>query len=445
MLSGGPATPLASSLSVAVVGAGIAGLTAARELQRLGHDVALFEASRKPGGHTYTVEVEASDGEEGERRLAIDMGFIVYNERTYPNFTRLLAELEVETEPSSMSFSVRCEKTGLEYCGSSLRQLFVQKRNLLRPSFYRMLAGILRFHRDAPADLLDADASLSLRDYLEAKNLRGPFVDQYLLPMASAIWSTPPQDVLGFPARTLARFLHNHGMLQVKDRPEWRVIRGGSRRYVEKLIRPLEDRLHLGTPVQSISRQPDGVTLRVGGESLSFDALVLATHSDTALRLLADVRPNERQILGALPYDDNEVTLHTDVSFLPRRRPAWSSWNYHLPKEKVDKTLLTYSMNILQNLPSKTPYCVTLNRGGEIDPRKILHQTTMAHPQFTTAGLAAQERWAELAEERTFFAGAYWFYGFHEDGVVSGLRAAQGIQAAAPRLLRREAAIRVTA
>lgn len=420
------------ALHVAVVGAGIAGLAAARELRRRGHRVEIFEAAAQAGGHTYTVEVD-----DGGLPLAIDMGFIVYNERTYPDFVRLLAELGVATEPSSMSFSMRCERTGLEYCGSSLRQLFVQKRNLVRPSFYRMLAGIARFHRQAPADLLHADPALSLREYLEQEGFRGPFVEHYLLPVCSAIWSTPPAEMLDFPARTLARFLHNHGMIQIRDRPVWRVVSGGSRRYVDRLIRPFGGDLHLGARIETIGRDAAGVVLRTGGRSLRFDALVLATHSDTALRLLADPTPAEKRLLGALPYADNEVVLHTDSTFLPRHREAWSSWNYHLPRERSDKTQLTYSMNLLQNLPSSTPYCVTLNRGAEIDPKKILHRVSMAHPQFTTAGLAAQERWSELAEERTFFAGAYWFNGFHEDGVQSGLRAAAALDAAAPRLAAR--------
>ena len=432
------------SLEVAVVGAGIAGLSAARELQRCGHRVQIFEAAPRVGGHTYTLEVD-----DRGRKLAIDLGFIVYNNRTYPNFVRLLDELGVATEPSSMSFSVRCETTGLEYCGSSLAQLFVQKRNLLSPRFYRMLAGILRFHRRAAADLLEADPGLTLREYLERAGFRGPFVDLYLLPMSSAIWSTPPQGMLDFPARTLAHFLHNHGMLQVKDRPQWRVIRGGSQRYVEKLVASLEAggaELHCGSRIEGIRRHRDGaelprVEIASGGRRRQFDALVLATHSDTALGLLDDPSPAERQILGALPYADNDVVLHTDRSFLPRHRAAWSSWNYHLPRQKAEKTQLTYAMNILQNLPTETPFCVTLNRSAEIDPRKIVHRLTMAHPQFTTAGLAAQERWSELTAGRTFFAGAYWFFGFHEDGVRSGLRAAAAVDAAKARLLAGRAAL----
>lgn len=419
---------------VAVVGSGIAGLSAARDLMKRGHRVEIFEAAPRPGGHTYTLELDEPQAPGG--RLAVDLGFIVYNDRAYPNFIRLLDELGVASEKSSMSFSVRCEKTGLEYCGSSLRQLFVQKRNLVSPRFYRMLAGILRFHRQAAADLLDADPSLSLREYLEAEGFGGPFVELYLLPMSSAIWSTPLGGMLDFPARTLARFLHNHGMLQVQDRPTWRVVAGGSRRYVDRLVRDFGSDLHLGARVERIRRRADGIDLRVGGESRFFDAVVVATHSDVALRLLADPDRAEREILGALPYADNEVVLHQDTSFLPRHPAAWSSWNYHLPKERSSRVQLTYSMNILQNLPTRSPYLVTLNRTAEIDPRKILHQASMAHPQFTVAGLAAQERWEELAQGRTFYAGAYWFFGFHEDGVRSGLRAAAALDHATPRLAR---------
>lgn len=413
---------------VAVVGGGIAGMTAAYLLSRR-YDVRLFEAGPRLGGHTYTVPVE-----ENGRELQIDMGFIVYNERTYPRFIRLMEELKVASEASTMSFSVRCEKSGLEYNGSSLNHLFAQRRNIFRPSFYSMLNGIIRFHRVAPA-LLEDESEPTLREFLARERFSGPFVDNYLIPMIAAIWSTEPEEMFSFPARNLVQFLDNHGMLQVRNRPQWRVITGGSRRYVEAMEKFLGDRSRTASPIEWVRRQGDRVEVKVrGGETESFDQVVLATHSDQALRLLADADDTEREILGAIPYQDNDVVLHTDRSLLPRNPLVWASWNYHLNPPRPNGAQMTYYMNMLQNLatsqngPANRHYCVTLNRTDEIDPSTVLHRVTMAHPLYTREGVAGQKRWPEVnGVRRTWFCGAWWTWGFHEDGVRSALRVARAL------------------
>ncbi|MCG8455990.1 MAG: FAD-dependent oxidoreductase, partial [Holophagales bacterium] len=410
-------------MKIAIIGTGISGLVAAHRLHGR-HELTLFEAGRHVGGHTYTVPVH-----EGAKQLPVDMGFIVYNERTYPHFTRLLARLGVATEASDMSFSVSHVARDFEYCGSSLNQLFAQRSNLLRPSFYRMVLGILAFHRRAEG-MLELPAGVTFGQYLEREGLRGPLVDHYLVPMIAAIWSTEAGRMLEFPARTLARFLHNHGMLTVHDRPQWRVVSGGSREYVKALTAPFRDRILLATPAEHVRRLPEagtgaeeprGVEVVVGGESVPFDAVILATHSDQALRLLGEgATAEERQVLGAIPYQPNDAVLHTDRRLLPRRRRAWASWNYHLGTEGVDRqvggTKLTYWMNRLQNLRSDLDYCVTLNRTAEIDPETILHRVRMDHPLFTAESDRAKSRWAEISRGRTYFSGAYWGFGFHEDG-----------------------------
>ncbi|MEM9592798.1 MAG: FAD-dependent oxidoreductase [Acidobacteriota bacterium] len=410
---------------IAIVGAGISGLVTAHLLHRR-YDVTVFEAASHIGGHTYTVPVA-----DGDRELAVDMGFIVYNDRTYPNFIRLLDELGVATEASDMSFSVSCGRTGLEYCGSSLDQLFAQRRNLVRFSFYRMLVGILRFHKRAPR-LLQADPRLSLGEYLDQERYSRPFVDHYLIPMISAIWSTEPQRMLEFPVRTLASFLDNHGMLTVSDRPQWRVVTGGSSSYVGRLTAPLDGRIHAGTPVERVRRDPGGVDVKLkDGETARFDAVVFAAHSDQALALLDDPTPAEREVLGAIPYQMNDVVLHTDRSLLPRRQRAWASWNYHLDPAEAQGTQVTYYMNRLQNLESSEHYCVTLNRTEAIDPARILHRKRFAHPLFTAASTDAKARWHDVSTDRTFYCGAYWGFGFHEDGVKSGIRVAETLGAGA--------------
>ena len=407
-------------MKIAVVGTGISGNVVAHRLYAAGHALTVFEASDHVGGHAHTHEIEL-DGQ----RHRVDTGFIVFNGRTYPNFVALLGDLGVASQASTMSFSVRNESSGLEYNGSSLNGLFAQRRNLLRPAFHGMLADILRFNRDASRLLENGAANLTLGDYLQAHRYGGRFVADYLIPMGAAIWSTDPQRMFDFPALFFMRFLYNHGMLSVHDRPTWRVIRGGSARYVDHLVAPWRDRIRLRCPVESVRRLPDGVLIRARGRSAEhFDHLFLACHADQALRLLADPSPEERTILGALPYQRNEAVLHTDISLLPRRRRAWAAWNYHLPAGRCEGVALTYNMNILQGLGARQTFCVTLNDSARIDPRLVLRRMVYEHPLFTPAGVAAQQRHHEISGVRhTHYCGAYWRYGFHEDGVVSALAA----------------------
>lgn len=413
-------------MKIAIIGSGIAGNVVAHHLYR-DHDITLFESADHIGGHTHTHTVEL-DGERHE----IDTGFIVFNDWTYPNFIALLNELGVASQPSAMSFSVRNEHSGLEYNGTSLDGLFAQRRNLLRPSFHRMIRDILRFNREAPA-LLDSATEMLLGDYLAGQHYSRPFIDDYLIPMGAAIWSTDPVRMLSFPARYFVRFLHNHGMLSVNKRPQWRTIRGGSARYVEKLTAPFRQHIHLNAPVEAVRRMPDRVMVKVRGtEAARYDHVFLACHSDQTLRLLADASVVERDVLGAIPYQENEAVLHTDTAVLPRRRRAWAAWNYHVMnagRSRAQPATLTYNMNILQNLTSRNTFCVTLNRTAEIAPSRIIKRLTYHHPLYTPAGVAAQQRQHEVnGVSRTYFCGAYWRYGFHEDGVVSALNALQHFQ-----------------
>lgn len=406
-------------MKIAVIGSGIAGNVAAYHLARE-HEVTVFEAGSHVGGHTHTHEVE-----QAGRRYRVDTGFIVFNDWTYPNFIRLLDRLGVASQPSPMSFSVRDEGSGLEYNGTSLDTLFAQRRNLVRPSFWRMLRDILRFNREAPALLREADAGTSLGEYLSANDYSREFVEHYILPMGAAIWSTDPQNMKRFPARYFVRFFHNHGMLSVDRRPQWRVIRGGSARYVEALTAGFRDRIRLGAAVQSVRRVAGHVYVKVRGhETERFDAAFLACHSDQALAILADATPLEREILGAIPYQANEAVLHTDSRLMPRARRAWAAWNYHVLPGRREQAALTYNMNILQSLDASAPFLVTLNRSEAIDPAKIVKRIRYEHPLYTPAGAAAQARQHEVnGPLNTYFCGAYWRFGFHEDGVVSALDA----------------------
>ncbi len=400
-----------------VVGTGIAGLLAAERLCR-SHDVVVFEAEGRIGGHTHTVEVPGPGGP-----FAIDTGFIVCNDRAYPSFTALLARLGVALRPSTMSFSVRCERTGLEYNGGSFNQLFAQRRNLLRPSFWGMLRDIVRFHEKA-RDFAHGEATL--RDVLRTGGFHTAFAEHYLVPMMAAIWSAEPQRLMAMPARFFVRFFDHHGMLQVKGRPQWFSVVGGSKTYLGPLSTPFANRIRMASPVVSLRRAADGVIVQVPGQPAErFDGAVVAAHSDQALRLLADPTDTERAVLGAIPWQENDVVLHTDMRLLPRRKRAWAAWNYHLPRIAASRATVTYCMNILQGLPGPTIYNVTLNASEAIDPRTVLRRFVYHHPVFDSAGVAAQVLVPELnGRGRVWFCGAWCGFGFHEDAVQSALRVA---------------------
>ncbi len=408
---------------IAVVGGGVAGLSAARRLDA-DHDVVVFEAADYAGGHTRTLDVE----HEG-RDYVVDIGFIVFNDWTYPNFIAMLDELGVESRPSEMSFSVRDDASGLEYQGGGVNGLFARRTNALRPSFWRMLLDVRRFFRSGKSDVDHLEPGVTLGDYLRDGGYGDGFVRRFIIPMGAAIWSTEPRRMLDFPAASFLRFFRNHGLLNYRDRPQWRTLVGGSRSYVQKLLARLDGELRLSTPVQGVKRLPDSVIVHAEGRAAEhFDYVVFACHSDQALALLDAPNDDERRVLGAIPYQDNEVVLHTDASLLPRRRRAWASWNYHLTAEEQPRATLTYNMNILQGLVSREPLCVTLNSTASIDPDRVLHVTTMAHPLYTSQGIRAQAEVAEInGAQRSFYCGAWCGYGFHEDGVVSGLRAAEAL------------------
>lgn len=410
-------------MRIAVVGSGISGLVAAHYLSRR-HEVSLFEAEGRLGGHTHTVDVEVPSG-----RYAVDTGFIVFNDWTYPNFIRLMKDLGVAAQPSDMSFSVKVESSGLEYNGTDMNRLFSQRSNLFRPSFYRMILDIVRFNREAPA-LLDAAGAedMTLGAYLAENRYSREFTDHYIVPMGSAIWSASVKQMELFPAATFVRFFKNHGFLSVDDRPRWRTIRGGSRSYIDGMIAPFKERVRLNSPVRSVRREADGVTLNVAGAEARFDHVVLASHSDQALRMLADADGTETELLAAFAYQENTTLLHMDTSLLPARRRAWASWNYLVPRAAGERVAVTYVMNILQSLSAPETFCVSLNLEDRIDPAKVIRRMTYHHPVYTARAVAAQARWPEISgRNRTHFCGAYWGFGFHEDGVKSALRVCESL------------------
>ena len=406
-------------MKIAIVGAGIAGNVVAYYLSKE-HDITVFEANDYVGGHTHTHDIEWMG-----KRYPIDSGFIVFNYKTYPRFTRLLKDLGVAVQPSSMSFSVKCERTGLEYNGTTLNTLFAQRRNLLRPSFYRMIKDILRFNREAPSLLTASNEQVSLGEYLSQGRYSPEFIEQYLIPMGAAIWSADPSQLSSMPAHFFIRFFHHHGMLSVNDRPTWYVIQGGSKEYVRKLTAPFRHRIRVDAPVESITRHPHSVLIKTRNRPPEqFEQVFLATHSDQALSLLRDPLPLEREVLRAIPYQKNEAVLHTDERVLPKRRLAWAGWNYHLISNHSRQVPVTYNMNILQDIQAPVQFCVTLNNSQAIDPQKVIKRITYHHPFFTPNAVLAQQRQAEInGIKRTYFCGAYWRFGFHEDGVVSALNA----------------------
>jgi uncharacterized protein len=405
-------------MRIAVVGAGVSGLVCAH-LLRDEHEVTVFEANDYAGGHTHTVRVDTAD-----ETHHVDTGFIVHNDRNYPHFIRLLESVGVATQPAPMSFSVSDGRGGLEYSGASANGLFADRANLIRPSFHRMILDLLKFNRSAPALVGLNGGGPSLGKFLDEGGYSRAFVERLIVPQASAVWSADPASMWEFPASLLAEFFDNHGMFGFSGRPQWRAVAGGSARYVERLTRDFEQSLLLSAPVRSVERFDDFVEVTPeGAEPIRFDEVVLATHSDQALAMLADPSEAERDVLGAIRYQPNDVVLHTDRSLLPRRPRAWASWNFHLQDEPVGRTTVTYHMNRLQTLDADREFCVTLNRSADVDPAAVIRSLRYDHPVYTPAALAAQGRWGELSgRRRTHFCGAYWGYGFHEDGVVSALR-----------------------
>ncbi|HXQ50771.1 MAG TPA: FAD-dependent oxidoreductase [Stellaceae bacterium] len=412
-----------SPLAVAVVGSGIAGLSASWLLQRR-HSVTLYEKAAKLGGHCNTVDVPSPDG----NRLAVDTGFIVYNTTNYPNLVALFQHLGVATHPSDMSFAVSLDEGGLEYAGTDLRGLFAQPSNLLRPRFWAMLRDLVRFYRAAPGLLRRADGdAMSIGRYLDEGGYSRAFIDDHLLPMGAAIWSSTAADMRQYPAASFIRFFESHGLLRLARRPEWRTVTGGSRRYVERIAEPLAGHVRLACPVRSIRRQPDGVLVEErGGRLTRFDHVVLATHADEALALLADPSPAESALLGAFRYARNVAVLHSDPRLMPRRRRAWASWNYIGRSD--GELCVSYWMNLLQGLDRARDFFVTINPVRP--PRETLVHASFRyeHPGYDAAAVAAQQRlWTLQGVRRTWFCGAYFGAGFHEDGLQSGLAAAEAL------------------
>jgi predicted NAD/FAD-binding protein len=404
-------------MKVAIVGTGIAGNVAAYHLNR-DHQITVYEANNYIGGHTHTHDIQING-----QHYAVDTGFIVFNHRTYPNFIQLLNELGVAEQLSTMSFSVKCERTGLEYMGSTLNSLFAQRRNLLRPRFWKMLGEVLRFNREANELIADEGDDITLGDYLKQGNYSAMFTNYYLVPMAAAVWSADLQLMYQFPARYLMRFFHNHGLLSINDRPQWYVIEGGSKTYVEALTGSFKDKIRLTSPVTSVERREDGVWITSHHGEERYDAVFMACHSDQALALLQAPTEAEQQVLGAIHYQPNEILLHTDSSVLPRRRRAWAAWNYHLLQGDQGRVPVTYNMNILQGLDCEEQLCVTLNNSDAVDSDKVLKRIHYQHPIYTRESVAAQARQSEISRDGIYYCGAYWRYGFHEDGVVSALAA----------------------
>jgi predicted NAD/FAD-binding protein len=411
-------------MRIAVIGSGISGMAAAYYLSRK-HQVFLFEKEPRLGGHTHTITVESSKGP-----LAVDTGFIVHNDRNYPNLVKLFNELGVETQPSDMSFGVTCRKTGFEYSSRGLNGFFAQRRNLLRADQYQLLREILRFNREAPRLLTTPDAdSMTLGDFIEQRRYSELFTERYLCPMACAVWSMSSETIRRFPALTLIRFFDNHGMLGINTHPSWKVLCGGSSSYIAPLTAHFSERIQTGVEIQTVVRSETGVTLRFRDRpEMNFDQVVFSCHGNQILPLLDRPTEVERSVLNNFTTSRNEVCLHTDSALLPRHPQARASWNYNLNPVPDSGATLTYHMNRLQSLPVPEDYCVSLNATGSVDPSKVLRRLVYYHPLYTSDAVRAQGRWSEISgKNRTHFCGAYWFYGFHEDGLNSGLRVARAL------------------
>ena len=409
---------------IAIIGSGIAGLTCAYLLNRK-HQITLYESADYIGGHTATNQLQLAG-----QSYAIDTGFIVFNDRTYPNFLKLLAQIGVPRQPTEMSFSVRNLDSGLEYSGSNLNTLFADRKNLFNPKFWRLIKEILRFNTSCKQAWANGEisAEMTLGDFLHQQRFSSYFSEHYILPMGAAIWSTSMAEMNLFPLRFFVQFFLNHGLLDLHNRPQWYVIPGGSQSYIPPLIREFRHNIQLNSRISAVTRQPEAVQLQFhDGSSETFDEVVFACHSDQALQLLGDATAQEQAILGAIPYTPNQVVLHTDTRLLPKHKRAWASWNYQLHRERQRLASVTYNMNILQGLDD-APYtfCVTLNQSEAIAEQSILKRFTYHHPVFNQASLAAQQRRSEICgQHHTHYAGAYWFNGFHEDGVRSALGVAE--------------------
>ena len=404
-------------MKLAIIGSGISGNVLAYYLNKE-YDITVFEANDYIGGHTHTHDVELHG-----QHYAVDTGFIVHNDLTYSNFISLLEELGVERQKSTMSFSVKCEKTGLEYNGNNLNSLFAQRRNLLRPSFYKMIGDILRFNKESIALLKTPENDISLGGYLQQHGYSSQFIEHYIIPMGSAIWSSSYEQMLGFSAHFFIRFFHNHGLLNVTDRPDWYVIKGGSSAYLDKLTSGYRSKVRLNSAVRQVKRLENHVEITTDAMyAEKFDYVFFACHSDQALNMLDQPDAFETDILSSFPYQNNDVVLHTDTALLPKRKLAWASWNYHRLESQTTPVAVTYNMNILQGLDCPETFCVTLNHSDAIDESKIIKHLNYMHPVFTQSTLDAQKKHSRLnGMNRCFYAGAYWRYGFHEDGVVSAL------------------------
>ena len=405
-------------MKIAIIGSGISGLTSAYLLNR-NHDITVFEANDYIGGHTHTHNIKIKDKE-----YAVDTGFIVYNERTYPNFIKLLDTLGVERQLSTMGFSVKSASEDYEYAGESLNSLFAKRSNIFRLGFLRMLYEMYRFGKKSDSTGLGLDVSITLGTYLRSENYSNEFINYFIIPMGAAIWSTPANKVLDMPAYFFIKFFYNHGMLEIINRPKWWVIKDGSSAYIKKIIKGFESKINLSSPIRTVSRLDNGIEIETANSKkpLMFDAVVFATHSDQALGMLKDPTEKEKDILSSIPYQKNEVLLHTDSSVLPKRKLAWASWNYQLDSNPESPVILTYNMNILQGLDCDETFCVTLNDHQSVDKSKVLKKITYHHPLFTVKGIEAQKRKLEISGvNNTYYCGAYWQNGFHEDGVVSAL------------------------
>lgn len=405
----------AKKLKIAIIGSGISGLTSAYILNKK-HDITIYEKNDYIGGHTHTHKIP-----ENNKTFNVDSGFIVYNENTYPNFIRLLDLLNVERQHSNMGFSVKTSYKDFEYSGNSIGSIFAKKSNMFNPYFLNMLKSILRFNKVSIKDLDKIDASTSLIEYLKSKRFSSYFIKYYIVPMAAAIWSTSPKMILKMPALFFIKFFNNHGLLQVKNRPQWWVIKNGSKQYVKKIINQFNGTINLNTPVIKVSRNENQVIIKTKTNSDVFDAVIFATHSDQSLRLLQDYSDDEKNILSKIKYQKNTALIHTDTSILPKRKNAWSSWNYLLNKDD-DTVTLTYNMNILQSLNASKTYCVTINDCDLVDKDKIIKKINYEHPLFTKDTIESQNNKNLInGVNNTYFCGAYWGNGFHEDGVNSAL------------------------